>query len=81
MRITFHIFNLGDSEDPNIGAGIAIGEWLDTDKGRWVKEHAQDLKYAIEPDILQWGYRCAIYGLLEGAKTTEYFLRWNEQKS
>lgn len=81
MRVTFHIFNLGDSDDPEIGAGLEIGSWLETDKGQWVKQHAQDLKFAIEPDPVNWGHRCAIYGRLEGARATEYFLRWNTKES
>lgn len=81
MRFTFHKFNLGDVDDVEIYAALPIGEWLKTPKGQWVEKHATDLKFYTQPDHLHWGYQCVICGNLDGAKATEYVLKWQINES
>lgn len=82
MKITFHTFRMGDVEDVDIYVAQPIYEWQQTDHGRWVMEHAYDLKYFTRPDTEAWGYRVAIRGeIKDPKKITEYFLRWPANES
>ena len=55
MKITFHRFNIGDVEDPDIVIAGPMLEWQETAKGQWVMEHARDLRYHTQPDDRFWG--------------------------
>ena len=33
-------FNMGDVEDPALYAGFPLGEWQNSEAGKWVTEHA-----------------------------------------
>ena len=68
---------MGDVDDVDIYAAQPIYEWQQTDHGRWVMSHAQDLKYYTAADPTTFGYRITIRGELEEHAATEYFLRWN----
>lgn len=77
MKITFHVFSIGDVDDVDIYIAQPIYEWQQTEKGRWVMEHASDLRYHTAPDELFWGHRVAIRGeITDERKATEYFLKW-----
>ena len=76
MRITFHEFTMGDVDDVEIYAAQPIYEWQQTPQGRWVMEHAQDLKFYTFPDQSTFGYRVTIRGEIEDKLATEFFLRW-----
>ena len=77
MKITFHSFSMGDVDDVDIYVAQPIDEWQQTDQGRWVIAHAQDLRYYTSTDPSTFGYRITIRGELEQKAATEYFLRWN----
>ena len=79
MRITFHQFIMGDVDDLDIYVAQPIWEWQQTEKGRWVMEHAQDLRY--HTSAATFGYRIRISGDLDDKQATEYFLRWNQIES
>lgn len=81
MKITFHSFSMGDVDDVDIYVAQPIWEWQQTEKGRWVMEHAQDLRYDTNVDPDSFGYRIRIRGELEEKQATEYFLRWNPIES
>lgn len=76
MRITFHEFTMGDVEDVEIYAAQPIYEWQQTTQGRWVMEHAQDLKFYTSADPNTLGYRVQIRGDIDEKHATEFFLRW-----
>jgi hypothetical protein len=77
MKIVFHRFRMGDVEDPEIYAGEPIYKWQQTEQGRWVMEHANDLTYHHQVDHKFWGYEFVISGKIhDPKKITEYFLRW-----
>lgn len=72
---------MGDVDDPEIYMAEPICKWQDTDHGRWVLEHAQDLRYYIHADAMTFGHRVTIRGMLEPKQATEYFLRWANRTS
>ena len=81
MKINFHIFTIGDVDDPDIYAAEPISKWQQTEQGQWVMKHAHNLTYYQQPDTYQWGYRFVIRGELnDPRKITEYFLRWPTQE-
>ena len=77
MQVTFHTFTMGDVEDVDIYVAQPIYEWQQTEKGRWVMEHASDLRYWTNPDLASFGYKISITGNIEEKAATEYFLKWN----
>ena len=81
MRITFHEFCMGDVDDVDIYAAQPIYEWQQTAQGKWVMEHATDLKFYTTADLTTFGYRISIRGDLEDRALTEYFLRWKNEES
>lgn len=77
MQVIFHEFTMGDVDDVDIYVAEPIYNWQQTDQGKWVMEHARDLKYYTSADPGTMGYRVIIRGDLdEGPYMTEYFLRW-----
>lgn len=79
-KIVFHTFRLGDVEDVATYAAWPIQEFLETDKGQWVKQYANDLMYFTENDFATMGHRVAIQGIIEDPRLiTEYYLRWPEK--
>lgn len=69
---------MGDVDDVDIYVAQPIYEWQQTDQGKWVMQHAQNLTYHTAPDLHTFGYRVAITGdIAEGPLLTEYFLRYN----
>ena len=77
-KLEFHRFILGDVEDPDLYAAQPIWEWQQTEKGRWVMEHAIDPSYSIRVDPYSMGYKVVIYGSLDGPAATEYILRYSK---
>lgn len=82
MITFFKQFNIGDVEDPEIYAAEPIYNWQQTEHGRWVMEHAHDLKFYTQPDLATLGYTVTIRGKLpDGPLVTEYLLRWGNTQS
>ena len=70
---------MGDVEDPELYAAFPLGEFMETEKGQWIKSHCQDPCYIIRPDPSTFGVRCIVYGSVEDKSATEYYLRWESQ--
>lgn len=71
---------MGDVDDVDIYVAKPIYEWQQTEHGRWVMEHAQDLRYNTGADPNTFGYRITIVGEIdEGPLVTEYLLRWGDR--
>ena len=82
MLITFHSFSMGDVDDVDIYVAQPIYEWQQTDQGKWVMQHAQNLTYHTAPDLHTFGYRVAITGDIDpGPQLTEYLLKWPKKQS
>ena len=67
---------MGDVEDPELYAALPLGEFMDTEKGQWIRNNCRDPRYIIRADPNTYGIRVIIYGEVEEAAATEYFLRW-----
>lgn len=66
-----------DVQDAAVYAALPLGQWLDTEQGRYCRSHFQDLRYHISPDIDTWGYLCVVYAdVPDGPELVEYLLRW-----
>lgn len=76
MRITFYEFSMGDVDDVEIYAAQPIYEWQQTTQGKWVMEHAEDLRFYTSADPSTFGYRISIRGEIDDKHATEFFLRW-----
>ena len=77
MLITFHEFSMGDVDDIDIYVAQPIYEWQQTEQGKWVMEHANNLTYHTAPDPYTFGYRITISGEMDqGSKLTEYLLKY-----
>lgn len=78
QRITFHTFSMGDVEDPELYAAIPLGEFMDTDKGSWIKANCADPQYIIRPDPNTFGTKVIVYGEVADKSATEYYLKWTK---
>jgi hypothetical protein len=67
---------MGDVEDPELYAALPLGEFMDTEKGQWIKNNCADPRYIIRPDPTTYGSRVIVYGEVEELAATEYFLKW-----
>lgn len=77
VDITFHSFGIGDPEDPEIYAAFPLNEFMNTVKGKWIREHCADPVYIIRPDISTFGQRVIVHGKVSDKSATEYYLRWD----
>ena len=75
-KITFHTFGMGDVEDPELYAALPLGEFMDTEKGQWIRDNCPDPQYIIRPDPHTYGTTVIVYGEVEELAATEYFLKW-----
>ena len=72
-----HSFAMGDVEDPYVYAGFPIGEWQQTEMGKWVMEHVTEPpQFHIEPDVRNFGYRVVITGNLDPEAETYFTLKY-----
>jgi hypothetical protein len=77
MKIELHRLQIGDSNDPEIIAGFALGDWSQTPKGLYCKEHFRDLTYLVRPNMDTFAFDVIVYGEVDpGPILTEYHLRW-----
>ena len=74
--IEFHSFIMGDVDDPEIYAAGPLYDFMQTEKGQWIKHNCLDPQYVIRPDPHTWGTRVIVYGKVEDRLATEYFLKW-----
>jgi hypothetical protein len=68
---------MGDVDDVDIYVAQPIYEWQQTEQGKWVMEHANNLTYHTAPDLHTFGYRVSIIGDINpGPRLTEYLLKY-----
>lgn len=79
MKVTFHSFGMGDVDDVDVYVAEPISRWQHTEQGRWVMEHARDLRYYIAPDMSTFGHLVTIRGEIDnGPELTEYLLKYGK---
>ena len=70
---------MGDVDDIDIYVAEPIYQWQQTEQGRWVMEHAQDLTYHTSADPSTFGCRVSIRGRInEGLELTAYLLKYGK---
>ena len=73
---------MGDIDDIDVYVAHPIYEWQQTEQGKWVMQHASNLKYHTAPDPHAFGYRITISGEMDtGPRLTEYLLKWPKKES
>jgi hypothetical protein len=78
-QYVFHVFSMGDVDDPEIYAAMPINEWQGTEKGKWVMKHCPDPQFRIGSDAQSWGHKVSIYGPLEDKDAVLYMLKWGNK--
>lgn len=82
MRILFYRFSLGDVDDVDLYTVAAITEWQHTDQGRWVMQHAGNVRMFTSRDLSTNTHRVDVIGEIDhGPLLTEYALRWQIEQS
>ena len=71
---------MGDVEDPVLYAAQPLWEWQQTEKGKWVMEHAKDPTYNILNDPTTYGHRVTVHGLLTDKDYTYFMLKYGCNK-
>jgi len=77
-KVTFHTFGIGNVEDPELYAAWPLCEFMDTEKGQWIRNNCQDPQYVIRPDPHTYGTRVIVYGEVEDKQAVEWILRWGQ---
>lgn len=68
---------MGDVEDPDLYAAQPLWEWQESEKGKFIMEHAIDKpEWHRHTDPYQYGYQYVIVAELEKKKLTEYYLKF-----
>lgn len=70
---------MGDVEDPDLYADVPLYEFMQTEKGHWVKNNCADPRYIIQPDPSSFGSRVVVYGDVEEKNAVEWILRWGQR--
>jgi hypothetical protein len=79
MILEFHSFTMGDVDDVDIYVAEPIYQWQQTEQGRWVMAHAQDLTCHTSADPNTFGYRVSIRGRInKGPELTAYLLKYGK---
>lgn len=76
QKINFHKFLVGDVEDPEVIVGSYLGDWLKTNHGSWVQQHAHNLFWTFCDNDQHYGYEVQIRGELTDSDATHYLLKY-----
>jgi hypothetical protein len=75
--MVLHEFTMGDVEDPYLYAAFPIGDWQETEQGRWVMSNViGEATFHCITDPVQYGYRVIITGELSPNNQTYFNLKW-----
>jgi len=79
--VTVHDFTLNEIEDPEIYAAEHLLEWQNSEAGQWVMKNAVETpSWHRMADPMTYGVRFVIRAKLQGAKLTEWLLRYGNRK-
>lgn len=70
-------FNMGDVEDPDLYCSFGLGDFLATEKGKWIKENSIDMFYSNMIDHNTYGYKCVVRAAFNDEMLNFYMLKWN----
>lgn len=79
-EIVVHTFTMGDVEDPDLYAAQPLWEWQESELGKWVMTNAVETPvWHRTADPISYGYKYAITAKLQGARLTEWLLRYGNK--
>jgi len=77
--VVVHQFGIGDVDDPDLYANIEVGNWLDTEKGKWVVEHRVDeIKLKHSYDLSMLGHKFSVTAKLKEEDATFFLLKYSK---
>ena len=77
--IVVHNFAVGDVEDPDLYAATPLIVWEKSEQGQWIMDNAAETpSWHRMADPVSMGYRYEIRAKLQGAKLTEWLLRYGD---
>ena len=75
--VIVHSIRMGDVEDPELYAAQPIREWMESDAGKFIIEHAVDKPYWHGSiDLSSYGHRYDIVARLSEQNETFWRLKW-----
>lgn len=80
IKIVVKELTLGDVDDPEVYLGAVAWDWLQTEHGKWCKEHATDLVYHQFIDHMTYGYKYYIKATFNDEDGLIYKLKWANNK-
>lgn len=82
QQVTVHEFTMGDVEDPDLYAAEPLYKWQQSEIGQWVMEHAVETPcWHRMPDDVSYGYKYKITAKLQGARLTEWILKYGRSSA
>jgi len=79
--VIVHSIRMGDVEDPDVFVAQPMHEWMESDAGKFVMEHAVDKLYWYRTnDIASYGHRYDIVARLSEQNETFWTLKWGNIK-
>jgi len=79
-KIVVHRFTIGDVVDPVIYAAGPLYDWVKSEVGQFVMEHAiTKPTFQRQIDYASFGYSYIIIAELEKKKLSEFYLRWGKK--
>ena len=77
-NLVVHEFKMGDVDDPDIYAAQSLWEFQQSEKGKWVMEHALETPvWQRQQDYMLFGYKYQIAARLTEQDITYFLLRWH----
>jgi hypothetical protein len=77
LKVVVHSFVMAGVDDPDLFAAEPLINWEQSEKGRWVLEHASDIPVwtrSISEDMFGWKY--TITAEFEQSALTEWMLKY-----
>jgi len=77
LRIQVFDFDVGDVDEPHLVMPMIIDSKLKgCEKGQWVLDNSQNLRYSIQNDGTTWGYHIIVEAEVDDAAATYFQLCW-----
>lgn len=78
-NLIVHQFGVGDVDDPDLYANMEVGNWLTTEKGKWIQEHrAEEIRLRHSYDLSMLGHRFVVTTKLKDEDATFFLLKYSK---
>ena len=72
----FCSFMIAETENNQDHVQRWFGQFLETEKGQWLREHCPNLSYTVTNDPEYWGYKVTVLGKLSPEDETYFTLKF-----